>query len=435
MRTSLVLLLALTPLGSTACGGLLDGGDVTDEQSSALRGDPMLPLPLPPTANPVPVGRLEKPPVRVPGEVIPPAVTPPASLYGTITSYAGFPGQTDHSDGPVQTSFGHPTWIASTPAGLTWVVDLDDELDVYADQYKSRIRLIRDTRSGAAGPHVQTILVQTDYTIDVNGIGGMAVDPATGDLFVSQTRYHTINKITTAGAVSLIAGFNAYGATWGTLQAAYYADSPLDSLGVAHPFQARFNGPAGLARDAQGNLFVADTNNHAIRKITPAGVVSTVARDTSASPLAPSSLAVDGRDGSLYTTSGHAVYHVLPGASAATGQIVLHAGNPTTGGYSDTIATSSLFNEPKGLAVDRSGNVYVADKGTAHIRKIVPSNGSVSSVAMVETVSFHPYSYQPTFDGYGPDDDTFLGAPWGLSFWNDALVMSDAARGTVRVLH
>ena len=424
MRTSLVLVLALTTLGTTACSGSLDGADASSEQSSALRGDPMLPLPLPPTANPVLAGGPIK--IEIPPHGQPHAL-PPASLYGTITGYAGFPASYGHSDGPVQTSFGHPKLVATAADGLTWVVDLDDAVDEYGRHSKSCLRLIRDTGHGVANPlHVQTFAASGAY-VDPNSIGGVAVDPATGDLFASIADVwgHSIVKITLAGVATTVAGYRSTPGVGQYLPPAYFADSPIDAAGVAHPFDARFDGPAGIARDAQGNLFVADTNNHAIRKITPAGAVSTVAQDASVSPGA---LAIDSRDGSLYTTSGHAVYHVVPG------QISLWAGNPTTAGIQDSIVQLSYFNAPQGLAVDRSGNVYVADTGNAKMRKIVPADGSLFSMPTVVTISFQPYSQQVTFDGYGPDE-AVLQAPSSLSFWGDALVMSDATRGTVRVLH
>lgn len=436
MRTSVVL--ALIALGSTACNGLV-GADTTGEQSSALRGDPMFPLPLPPqpTVTPIATGPIpiETPP-RSPREIVKPA---PASLYGTITGYAGLAGTFGHDNGPVQTSFGHPKFLATARAGLTWVVDLDDEVDEYGRHAKSCLRLIQDTGRGVANPaHVQTVAASAGY-IDPDTVGGVAVDPSTGDLFVSSAdpRQPVVLKVTLAGVVSVIAGYNPPSVYYPNFPSAplvppaYFQDSPIDANGLAHPFEARFNGPAGIARDAQGNLFVADTKNHAIRKITTDGAVSTVATDASVSPI---SLAIDGRDGSLYTTSGHAVYHVVPGATAAAGQMNLWAGNPAIPGYQDTLAQLSTFRSPQGLAVDRSGNVYVADTGNAKIRKIVPADGSLFSMTTVTTISFQRFSTQFTFDGYGPDDDV-LQAPAALSFWGDALVMSDTTRGTVRVLY
>lgn len=437
MRTSLVLALALTTALSTACGGALEADDATGSQSSALL-DPRVPLE--PQPNPKPCCTFI-PTTRTPGEIIPPAPPPPASLHGTITSYAGFGGHYGHDNGPVQTSFTGPSFVASTPSGFTWVVDID------GDPTNSCIRLIQNTRpSGAAagGKHVQTFLQQNGYGFDVNAISGVTVDPTNGDLFM--TADNGVYRLAANGDFNQFSGYHGYGAGASTPPPAGYADS--------FRFNTRFNGPAGIVRDAQGNLFVADTNNHAIRKLTwsvdpsglPLATVTTVARDTSAAAFSPTSLAIDERDGSLYAVSGQAVYHVILGApvanpQAAVGTVNLHAGSPTTWGFADTSATggfgyaSGLFNTPKGIAVDRSGNVYVADLGNKLIRKIT-SNGTKTSPVTVETVAFHALlPAQVTFDGYGPDDDAALMAPFGLSFWNDALVMTDGVRGNVRILH
>ncbi len=412
MRKSLVLAAILCAVCSPACGGAASEA-ITGEQSSALGGDPRTPAP---TANPVPCcsDRIEPSTPRGPAVPAPPA----ASLYGTITGYAGFPESFGHNDLTPQTSFARPTLIASTPTGLTWVIDMDE-----TGPFESRIRLIRNTRGAVPGPHVETIR-QPDandyYVPGMAGIQGVAVDPANDDLVLAMPS--RLLKLSVGGQISIFVG-----------SFAGFNDGSTDP---------RFRRAAGLAYDAQGNLFVADTTNHAIRKVTPAGYVSTVAHDTSALPFSPESLAIDRRDGSLYATSGHAVYRVVPGATAATGTVAIYAGSPTTGGYRDDIAGSALFYEPKGLAVDRSGNVYVADKGTAHVRKIIPSSipspppakFPMSMLARVETVSVQPFSSGITFDGYGPDD-AVIDSPWGLSFWGDALVMSDAVRGTIRVLH
>src|SRR6267378_1010209 len=123
----------------------------------------------------------------------------------------------------------------------------------------------------------------------------VATDSA-GNVYVADSSNHTIRKITPAGVVSTLAG------TAGL-------PGSTDATGAA----ASFNGPFGVATDSAGNVYVADSNNHTIRKITPAGVVSTLAG-----------------------TAG------LTGSTDATG-------------------TAARFNYPRGVATDSAGNVYVAD--------------------------------------------------------------------------
>jgi len=382
MRTSsLALLLAMTTLGSAACGGTLEGEPEAADQSSALGIDKQ-PLGHGPK---VPVGLL------------------PASLYGTITSYAGFPGHNDHSDGPVQTSFCHPRWVAATPNGATWVIDADDAAPQAGSYSKHRIRLIQDTRGAAVGAkHLTTLPDLMGYGINLAEVTGVAADQLSGELFF--TLPSVIWRIGEAGVPSSVA------------------------------WRKPFSGLGGIVRDAQGNLFVAESSTHAIKKIDASNTVTIVAQDLDpSSTFAPGALAMDPRDGSLFTVSGNAVYHVVPGPTPGSGSIALHAGDAAVAGNQNGLGLAARFNGPRGLAVDRSGSVYVADTGNALIRKIVVPVGGAA--APVETVAFHVYSNQATFDGYGPDDDVTLIEPQGLSFWGDALVMSDNMRGNVRILH
>ncbi len=142
---------------------------------------------------------------------------------------------------------------------------------------------------------------------------GIVTDPA-GNVFVVDEGNHTIRRITPAGQVTTFAG--AAGSAGGA-----------DGIGSA----ARFNSPQGIAADSAGNLFVADTDNHAIRKITPAGVVTTLA-------------GLAGEAGSADGTGG-----------------------------------AARFSRPRGIAVDSAGTVYVTDPGNRRIRKIT-ADGVVTSL-------------------------------------------------------
>lgn len=152
----------------------------------------------------------------------------------------------------------------------------------------------------------------------------------------------------------------------------------VDATGLA----AQFDNPRGLATDASGNIYVADYDNHKIRKVTPAGVVTTLAGSTqgnangtgtAAQFNAPSGVAVDAA-GNVYVadTGNHRIRKITPGGAVTT-----FAGSSS--GYSDT-AGFVRFNAPQDLALDASGNVYVADTGNHKIRKIT-SAGVVSTLA------------------------------------------------------
>jgi sugar lactone lactonase YvrE len=173
-----------------------------------------------------------------------------------------------------------------------------------------------------------------------------------------------IRKITPAGLVTTVAGSTSGFA---------------DGTGTA----ARFSGPQGLAVDSTGNIYVADTNNFKIRKITPDGVVSTLAGSTygfadgigiNASFKHIFGVSVDST-GNVYVAD---TYNNMIRKITPDGVVSTLAGS--TPGSTDATGTNAKFNSPNGLAVDSIGNVYVADSGNNKIRKITP-DGVVSTLA------------------------------------------------------
>lgn len=148
---------------------------------------------------------------------------------------------------------------------------------------------------------------------------------------------------------------------------------------------ASFSNPMGMAVDAAGNVYVTDRTNNLIRKITPSGTVSTLAgsgtsgyvdgQGTAAKFNSPTSIAVDAAGNFYVADEGNQrIRKITPGGYVST-----YAGNGTQG-YTDGAAASAKFNNPYGVAVDPSGNVFVADLGNYAVRKITPS-GVVSTFA------------------------------------------------------
>ena len=188
---------------------------------------------------------------------------------------------------------------------------------------------------------------------------GIAVD-SSGNLFVADSASNTIRKITPLGVVTTFAG--SAGLSGST-----------DATGGA----ARFNNPKGIAVDISGNIYVADTGNHTIRKITSLGAVttfaglagtfgSTNATGTAARFFFPSKIAVD-ISGNLYVSdSGNNIIRKITNAAVVT----TLAGTAGTIGSADGIGAAASFNNPRGIAVDGSLNVYVSDSGNHTIRKI-----------------------------------------------------------------
>jgi sugar lactone lactonase YvrE len=144
-----------------------------------------------------------------------------------------------------------------------------------------------------------------------------AASDRNGTLYVADTGNNLVRKVASDGAVSTLAGV-----------ALENAAANADGAGAA----ARFTKPTGVAVDGAGNVYVADTDQHCIRKISPAGVVTTL------------------------------------------------AGNPGQAGSADGMGTAARFNSPRGLAVDATGAVFVADTVNRTIRRISPA-GEVSVIA------------------------------------------------------
>ena len=183
----------------------------------------------------------------------------------------------------------------------------------------------------------------------------LAVD-GTGNVFVTDTNNHTIRKITPAGVVTTLAGLAG-------------TSGPTDGTGNA----ARFNNPQGIAVDGSGNLFVADTGNHTIRRVTSAGAVTTLAGTFNA----PADVAVD-QSGNLYVADAgdHTIRLITPAGDVST--LAGLAGAP---GSADGAGGAARFSAPEGVAVDGAGNLYVADSANSTIRKIVLATRTVSTLA------------------------------------------------------
>jgi sugar lactone lactonase YvrE len=200
--------------------------------------------------------------------------------------------------------------------------------------------------------------------------GALGIATTTGQLsYVADYCNSTIRTVTATGTVSVFAG------TTGVLGAA-------DGTGTA----AQFAGPLGMALDAAGNLYVADFGNALIRKITPAGVVSTYAGSTPHYGSADGDAATAtfrylramtaDPSGNLYVVDGN---HTIRKITAA-GAVTTLAGTPGAMGSVDGTGSVARFHDPRGIVSDPSGNLYVADRMNSTIRKITPA-GVVSTFA------------------------------------------------------
>jgi sugar lactone lactonase YvrE len=273
---------------------------------------------------------------------------------GVLSTYAGVPGYRGSLDGPAATA------LFNGPAGL----GLDGSGNLYVvDSGNSTIRRI------TPGGQVSTLAGSAGSLGCDNGTGsaasfywpyGIAVTPS-GMVYVSDNVYGCVRRIDEQGKVTTFAGLAG-------------VNGNVDGMGA----QARFCGPRGMAIDASGTIYVSDNFNNNVRKITPAGMVTTLAGGgkrgmndgyrTAATFFAPQGLAVDGSGNVFVADPLNGTIRRI----GTDGYVTTFAGKVRVHGHADGPATSATFFHPEGLAVDTAGNVYVADTLNGTIRKITP---------------------------------------------------------------
>lgn len=281
---------------------------------------------------------------------------------GTISTHAGTSPTAGSTDGTTSSA------LFNAPSGVA----MDSAQNLYvADTLNNTVRKISPTGT------VTTLAGLAGRTSSVDGTGtaarfqdpyAVAVD-GLGNLFVADATDHSIRKISSAGVVTTFAGTGgSFGSTDGT--------------GTA----ARFKGPLGIAADSVGNVYVADTGNAIVRKITAAGVVTTLAGSagqsgstdgtgTAARFMSPYGITVDS-SGAVYVVESSAVVRKI----TAAGVVTTVAGTSGTNGFTDATGTAARFSVPFDIAVDGAGTLYVSDHGNHAVRKITAA-GVVTTLA------------------------------------------------------
>lgn len=305
-----------------------------------------------------------------------------AGVVTTLAGAAGSAGSTDGTGSAAQ--FSVPESVA---------VDRSGNVYVAVDNTVRKITATGEvtTLAGLAGPSNWGTADGTGNTARFSGPQGVATDAA-GNVYVADSWNHTVRKITPAGIVTTLAGLAAgYPPADGSIGS---ADGPGTT--------ARFNFPRGVATDAAGNVYVADSWNHTIRKITPDGVVTTLAGLAGSSGSAdgpgstarfnaPDGVAVDSA-GNIYVADhwNSTIRKLTP-----DGVVTTLAGLAGSSGSADGTGSAARLGSPSGVAVDGGGNIYVTDPWINTIRRITPT-GTVSTIAGVSA-----YESSGSSDGAG----------------------------------
>ncbi|MHB8736286.1 MAG: immunoglobulin domain-containing protein, partial [Terriglobales bacterium] len=290
----------------------------------------------------------------------------PSGSVTTLAGLAGSPGSADGAGGNAR--FNQPASVAVDSVGNVYV----------ADTFNHTLRKVTPTGmvttlAGLAGSSGATD--GTGSAARFYNPQGAAVDTA-GNVYVADSNNSTVRKVTAAGVVTTLAGLAA-------------SSGSADGIGSA----ARFSEPTGVAVDNSGNVFVGDFGNNTIRKVTPAGLVTTLAglagatgstdgTGSAARFYAPQSVAVDAA-GNVYVADS--INHTIRQVTAA-GVVTTLAGLAGSSGSADGTGNAARFDQPTGVAVDGGGNVYVADSANNTIRTMTPT-GVVTTLAGLASVT------------------------------------------------
>jgi len=314
-----------------------------------------------------------------------------SSAICALVCCLAFCSQASAQSGAITTVAGKGTVLASgdggpaTAAGMstTGGVAVDASGNIFiADGYNNRVRKVsagvittvagNGTKgfSGDGGPATAASL---NFPVAV------AVDAA-GNLFIADLYNNRIREVSAAGIITTVAGNGASNAQSG--QGAFSGDGgPATSAGL--------NGPFGVAVDAAGDLFISDLYNNRVRKVSASGTITTVAGNgtqgftgdggpaTAAQIAQPYGIAVDGSGNLFFADFGNTRVRKV----SASGTITTVAGNGTPGFTGDgKTGTAAELNYPKGIALDASGNLFIADSANSLIRKLSAS-GIMTTVA------------------------------------------------------
>ncbi len=349
------------------------------------------------------------------------------SADGTIQTIAGTGVAGFSGDGGAASAaqLNQPYGLALDSNGNLYIADLGNSRvrEVSADGTIQTVAgggSLAATGAGQGGPATMAQLMQPR---------NVAFDTS-GNIYISDFGANQVYRVTSAGILSLVAGTGTAG---------------FSGVGTS-ALLAQLNAPAGLAVDSSGAIYIADSGNNLVRKVyngviidvfnTPAptgvavdstGMVYVAAGSYFGSVVQPIAGVTSARDltvdssGNIFTTSGAFVLEVSSGGTVTT--VAGSGGSPYFGGDGGP-ATSAMLNSPAGIAVDSSGNWYIADTANNRIR-MVSTAGEISTLAGTGTAG--------SSGDNGPAAVAELSSPQGLAIDSaNNLYIADSGNNEVR---
>ena len=263
----------------------------------------------------------------------------------------------------------HPERVCHDSANNLYIADADNHSIFKVDRYTYVLNRIAGNGnsgfSGDGGPATQAQL---------KGPKGVWVDSA-GEIYIADSGNHRIRKVGTGGNITTVAGIGTAG---------YTGDNGLAT-------SAKLNTPSGITGDSSSNIFIADTNNHRIRKVNTTGVITTVAGTGTAGYAGDDGLATSAQLNNphgLYVNSIGSIIYVADSSNnrirkvAIGGKITTVAGNGTASYAGDNgLATSASLNEPYDVYMKEStGEIIIADTNNHRIRRFL-EDGNITTIA------------------------------------------------------